>query len=137
MSSILWRCHRFSTSTEQWISRLCEEMSQDAGRSQVPWAESAGDVADYQLESSLGAYPFRNLLSGSFLKKGEDREPLRRSLPEHPNFWSDGSRVMEVSHFECVGAGFFARVSGKAWFLRELGHLDFLRPDDEGRLGAV
>ncbi len=24
MSSILWRCHRFSTSTEQWISRLCE-----------------------------------------------------------------------------------------------------------------
>ena len=26
MSSILWRCHRFSTSTEQWISRLCEEI---------------------------------------------------------------------------------------------------------------
>ena len=25
MSSILWRCHRFSTSTKQWISRLCEE----------------------------------------------------------------------------------------------------------------
>ena len=24
MSSILWRCHRFSTSTEQWISRLCK-----------------------------------------------------------------------------------------------------------------
>ena len=24
MSSTLWRCHRFSTSKEQWISRLCE-----------------------------------------------------------------------------------------------------------------
>ena len=24
MSSILWKCHRFSTSTEQWRSRLCE-----------------------------------------------------------------------------------------------------------------
>ena len=24
MSSILWRCHKFSTSTEQWISRLCK-----------------------------------------------------------------------------------------------------------------
>ena len=23
---MLWRCHRFSTSTEQLISRLCEEM---------------------------------------------------------------------------------------------------------------
>ena len=26
MSSILWRCHRFNTSTKQWISRLYEEM---------------------------------------------------------------------------------------------------------------
>ena len=24
MSSILWRCRRFSTSTEQWIFRLCK-----------------------------------------------------------------------------------------------------------------
>ena len=24
MLSILWRCYRFSTSTKQWISRLCE-----------------------------------------------------------------------------------------------------------------
>ena len=28
--------------------------------------------------------PSGNLLSGSFLKEEEDREPLRRSLPEHP-----------------------------------------------------
>ena len=37
----------------------------------------------------------------------------------------------EVSHFECAGAGVFARVSGEAWFHREWGYLDLLRPDVE------
>ena len=64
-----------------------------AGRSQVPWAESAGDVADY----------------GSLVTE-------------------------EVTHFECAGAGVFARVSGEAWFHREWGYLDLLRPDVEDAL---
>ena len=56
----------------------------------------------------------------------------RRSLLDHPNVWSDGSRVMEeVSHFECAGAGVFARVSREAWFRREWGYLDLMRLDVE------
>ena len=75
--------------------------------------------------------PSGNVRSGNF-SEWTDRELLRRSLPEHPSVWSGGSRVMEEdSPFECAGAGVFARVSGEAWFHREWGYLDLLRPDVE------
>ena len=89
------------------------------------WATRAGDVAQYQLEFALGACSLDNLVQWD-VPEGIETEPLALALLQHPDVWSDVSKVThEVAHIDSA-AGFwpgyllmrgFAGSGGGAWNL--------------------
>ena len=73
------------------------------------------DVARYRVECALGAYSVDNLVRWDSLDP-LDRRALALVLPQHPDVWSDGSKVTnEVAHIDSASARGVARISGDAW----------------------
>ena len=56
-----------------------------------PWALSFGDLASFDLESRLGAYPVG--FDAAWTPPDYwDADDIALEMPEHPNVWTDGSR---------------------------------------------
>ena len=76
------------------------------------WASSSGDLASFQLERCLGAYPID---FGDAWTPPEywDVADIALEMPEHPNIWTDGSRedFSAVRDFEVAGAGVYLPAS--------------------------
>ena len=54
------------------------------------------------------------------------------SMPDHPNIWTDGSRVLDrVTGGSSSGAGFFARHPEECWGSCRWGHVARVRPEGE------
>ena len=73
-----------------------------------PWAVDASESAAYLLEVALGRYSSGPLVQWS---PGDefDYGGAASSLPDHPNFWTDGSLVLDhLTGVSSSGSGFFA-----------------------------
>ena len=63
-----------------------------------------------------------------------DRVDVASLVPDHPNFWTDGSLVLDqVTGVSSSRAGFFAHQSEKCWSNRSWGHVDCVRPAGEAQ----
>ena len=57
----------------------------------IPGLTTFGDLASFQLEKCLGAYPVD--CGGAWTPPEYwDADDIALEMPEHPNIWTDGSR---------------------------------------------
>ena len=81
-------------------------------RNEDPWATSFGDLASFQLERCLGAYPVD--FAGFWTPPNYwDVADIALEMPEYPDVWTDGSRedFSSIGGFEVAGAGVYLLAS--------------------------
>ena len=81
-----------------------------------PWALSFGELASFDLESRLGAFPVG--FDAAWTPPDYwDADDIALEIPEHPNVWTDGSRedFSSVGGFEVAGAGVYLPASEVAF----------------------
>ena len=86
-----------------------------------PSAADASESASYLVETALGQYSSRLVLSGVYPMV----LMLMRSLPDSSKIWSDGSMVLDsTTGVSAAGAGMFAHQPEFCWSNRRWGHVD-------------
>ena len=89
-----------------------------------PWAADASESAFYLVETALGRYS-SGLVSERSLPDGFDAGEVSARVPDTPDFWSDGSLVLDsVTGVSAAGAGVFAHQSELCWRDRRWAHVD-------------
>ena len=76
-----------------------------------PWAANASESASYFVEAALGCHS-SDMIAEWSPPDGYDRVEAASLVLDHPNVWSDGSRVLDqVTGVSSSGAGFFCVTS--------------------------
>ena len=108
-----------------WLPLLC------GVNGASPWAADASEGAVHLVEVALGRYsPW--LVAEWSPPDGVDAVGAASQMLGVPNFWTDGSLVLDqVTGVSSSAAGFFAHQSEDCWSGRRWGHLDHVRPEGE------
>ena len=94
-----------------------------------PWAIDASESAAYLVETALGC-DSSGMIAEWSPSDESDKVESASLVPDHPNVWSDGSRVLDqVTGVSSSGAGLFAHQADNCWGNRRWGHVDRVRPE--------
>ena len=93
--------------------------------SNKPWALSFGELASFHLGRCLGAYPV-GFAADWTPPDYWDADDIALEVPEHPNFWTDGSRedFSSIGGFEVAGAGVYLPAAEVAFDLSVWGTVE-------------
>ena len=89
-----------------------------------PWAIDASESAAYLVEVALGRYS-SGLIADWNPSNDFDHDRAASSLPDHPDVWTDSSRVLDrLTGVSSSGSGFCAHQAEHFWRSRRWGHVD-------------
>ena len=98
------------------LSGMARNLDLAAAVAGPPWAASFGQLACFELERWLGAYPLDS--SGYWAPPDFwDADDVALEMSEHPNIWTDGSRedFSSIGGFEVAGADIYLPASEVAF----------------------